>query len=131
MGQLWLDCDESVDVARLMRRRDSAALRTMAVFDAVVNNADRKGGHLLPTPSGHIYGVDHGVTFHVEDKLRTVLWQWAGARLTEPDREMLQGLRVLLDSSLGERLTQLLTVSEVRRIQARSAAACVAAAANR
>jgi uncharacterized repeat protein (TIGR03843 family) len=87
----------------------------MAVFDAVVNNADRKGGHLLPTPSGHIYGVDHGVTFNVDEKLRTVLWQWAGARLTEPDREMLEGLRVLLDGSLGERLAELLTPAEVRR----------------
>jgi uncharacterized repeat protein (TIGR03843 family) len=115
MVQLWIDVDESVDPARLMRRRDNLQLRTMAVFDAVVNNADRKGGHLLPTPSGHIYGVDHGVTFNVDEKLRTVLWQWAGARLTEPDREMLEGLRVLLDGSLGERLAELLTPAEVRR----------------
>jgi uncharacterized repeat protein (TIGR03843 family) len=119
MVQLWIDCDESVDVARLMRRRDCAQLRTMSVFDAVVNNADRKGGHLLPTPSGHVYGVDHGVTFHVEDKLRTVLWQWAGARLTDADTQMLQGLRVLLESSLGERLAELLTRREVRRTIAR------------
>jgi uncharacterized repeat protein (TIGR03843 family) len=119
MVQLWIDTEESVDVARLMRRRDSAQLRTMAVFDAVVNNADRKGGHLLPTASGHIYGVDHGVTFHVEDKLRTVLWQWAGGRLAEADREMLSGLRVLLDGALGERLGELLTTREVRRTVAR------------
>ena len=50
----------------------------MAVFDAVVNNADRKGGHVLAMTDGHRYGVDHGVTFHVEHKLRTVLWGWAG-----------------------------------------------------
>ena len=55
---------------------DSAPLRRMALFDVVVNNADRKGGHVLAMPGGHRYGVDHGVTFHVEHKLRTVLWGW-------------------------------------------------------
>ncbi len=58
---------------------DSAALRRMAVFDVLVNNADRKGGHVLAMPDGHRYGVDHGVCFHEEPKLRTVLWGWAGA----------------------------------------------------
>jgi uncharacterized repeat protein (TIGR03843 family) len=119
MVQLWIDCDETVDVARLMRRRDSTALRTIAVFDAVINNADRKGGHLLPMPDGRIHGVDHGVTFHSEDKLRTVLWQWAGARLTETDTQMLEGLRVLLDGTLGARLAELITVRELRRTIAR------------
>ena len=62
MVQLWIDVDETVDIARFMRRSDARRLRRMAVFDAVINNADRKGGHLLPTPDGHVYGVDHGVT---------------------------------------------------------------------
>jgi uncharacterized repeat protein (TIGR03843 family) len=115
MVQLWIDCDDTVDITRLMRRRDSAELRTIAVFDAVINNADRKGGHLLPMPDGRIHGVDHGVTFHVEDKLRTVLWQWAGSRLSGRDLDMLRGLRVILDESLGERLAELLTAAEVRR----------------
>ena len=53
----------------------------MAVFDVLVNNADRKGGHVLAMADGHRYGVDHGVTFHVEDKLRTVLWGWLGEPL--------------------------------------------------
>ena len=57
----------------------------MAVFDVVVNNADRKGGHVLAMPDGHRYGVDHGVTFHVEHKLRTVLWGWAGEPLTDEE----------------------------------------------
>ena len=57
----------------------------MAVFDAVVNNADRKGGHVLAMTGGHRYGVDHGLTFHVEHKLRTVLWGWAG-ELARPTR---------------------------------------------
>ena len=115
MVQLWIDVDEGVNIARFMRRRDCPALRTLAVFDAVINNADRKGGHLLPTRTGHVYGVDHGVTFHVENKLRTVLWQWAGHHLRDEDVAMLNGLRVLLETSLGDRLADLLTRAEVRR----------------
>ena len=71
MCQLWIDVDEGVDLAALARS-DHPQLRRMAVFDAVVNNADRKGGHLLPTVDGHVYGVDHGVCFSTEDKLRTL-----------------------------------------------------------
>jgi uncharacterized repeat protein (TIGR03843 family) len=119
MVQLWVDIDESINIGRFMRRRDVPALRTIAVFDAVINNADRKGGHLLPTPSGEVHGVDHGVSFHVEDKLRTVLWQWAGEPLPDEALDMLRGLRVLLDTSLGERLGALLTRREVRRTLSR------------
>ena len=57
---------------------DDIRLRRMAVFDILINNADRKGGHVLHGVDGHVYGVDHGVSLHVEDKLRTVLWGWAG-----------------------------------------------------
>ena len=64
---------------------DSEPLRRMAVFDIVTNNTDRKGGHVLPMRDGHRYGVDHGVCFHVEDKLRTVLWGWAGQRLSRAE----------------------------------------------
>ena len=62
----------------------------MALFDAIINNTDRKIGHLLPDKSGHLYGCDHGVTFHSEYKLRTVLWQWAGEPLLESEISMLQ-----------------------------------------
>ena len=62
----------------------------MAVFDVLVNNADRKGGHVLEMTDGHRYGVDHGVTFHAEHKLRTVLWGWLGEPLTA---EELAGVR--------------------------------------
>ena len=70
----------------------------MAVFDVLVNNADRKGGHVLPMPDGHRYGVDHGVTFHHEPKLRTVLWGWAGAPLTDEERA---GVGAVLDCGAG------------------------------
>ena len=65
---------------------DSEALRRMAVFDIVINNADRKGGHVLEMTDGHRYGVDHGVSFHVEHKLRTVLWGWLGEPPSTRDR---------------------------------------------
>jgi uncharacterized repeat protein (TIGR03843 family) len=81
MCQLWIDADESVDTLALARRTDHAGLREMSVFDAVINNADRKVGHLLPAPGGHLYGCDHGVCFGEEYKLRTVLWQWRGRSL--------------------------------------------------
>ncbi len=119
MVQLWIDTDETVDIARFMRRRDVQLLRRIAIFDAVVNNADRKGGHLLPTSTGHVYGVDHGVTFSIEDKLRTVLWQWGGARLPDGACEVLTALRADLDRDLGKRLSQLLTKREVSRTRSR------------
>jgi hypothetical protein len=115
MVQLWIAEDEAVDIVRLLRRPDSTQLRRVAVFDSVINNADRKGGHLLPTSDGAIFGVDHGVTFHVENKLRTVLWQWAGERLPEEAVDTLLDLRARLDRDLGNRLRELLTTREVRR----------------
>ena len=57
---------------------DDPRLRRVAVFDAIVNNTDRKAGHLLPVPGGHLHAVDHGVTFSIVPKLRTVLWAWEG-----------------------------------------------------
>lgn len=119
MVQLWIDVDEGVDIGRFMRRRDLERLREIAVFDAVINNSDRKGSHLLPTASGEVYGIDHGVTFSTDDKLRTVLWQWAGARLPAPSRDVLGRLAAGLDGSLGERLGELLTQREVRQTRLR------------
>jgi uncharacterized repeat protein (TIGR03843 family) len=112
MAQLWIDVDESVDLAALVRSTIEP-LRRMAVFDAVVNNADRKGGHLLPVPGGHVYGVDHGVCFSVDDKLRTLLWAWRGKKLTAEAIGVLTHLRLALDSDLGEALADLLTRAEV------------------
>jgi hypothetical protein len=95
MVQQWIDIDESIDLA-LFYREDNSALRAMALFDAVVNNTDRKIGHLLPSSDGKLYGCDHGVTFHEEDKLRTVLWQWASTNLSSREIEKLQKLRTSL-----------------------------------
>jgi uncharacterized repeat protein (TIGR03843 family) len=89
MVQLWIDIDEEIDLANFFSQ-DDPRLRSMALFDAIINNTDRKIGHLLPDKSGHLYGCDHGVTFHSEYKLRTVLWQWAGEPLTKPEISMLK-----------------------------------------
>ena len=83
---------------------DSGGLRRMALFDVVVNNADRKGGHVLEMADGHRYGIDHGICFHRQPKLRTVLWGWAGERLTAEEAAELTRLRAALDADLGEEL---------------------------
>ncbi|MER6961755.1 SCO1664 family protein [Streptomyces sp. NPDC000618] len=86
----------------LLVHADDERLRRLAVLDAVINNADRKGGHLLPTADGRLYGIDHGVTFNAENKLRTLLWGWAGEPLTGEAVEALKALRSALEP--GERL---------------------------
>ena len=120
MVQLWMDGDPAVDLAAFVRS-DDPALRRMAVFDAVVNNADRKGGHIIPMPGGHVYGVDHGICFSVDPKLRTLLWRWAGKPLTAEALEVLERLADELRDGLGERLHEHLTRSEVRCTQRRVA----------
>jgi hypothetical protein len=119
MVQQWVDVDETVDLVELIRL-DHPALRRMALFDAVVNNADRKGGHLLPVPGGHVYGCDHGVTFSVEPKLRTVLWGWRGKRFVAEELSVLEALRAdLLHADLGTTLRSLLHPAEVGETVAR------------
>ncbi len=105
----------------LLVHADDARLRRMAVLDAVLNNADRKGGHLLPAADGRIYGIDHGVTFHTEDKLRTLLWGWAGEPLPAEAVDVLKGLTADLSGALGERLAELLTGAETAALRARVA----------
>ncbi|MDQ4085264.1 MAG: SCO1664 family protein [Actinomycetota bacterium] len=138
MCQLWIDEDaeqEMVDVvpagevpdgwlhvldaedhrrrAVSLVHRDDPGLQLMVVLDAVINNADRKGGHVLVDARGRMFGVDHGVCFHHEDKLRTVLWGWAGEQLPEACRELLHRLRAALDADLSAELGALLTRDEV------------------
>jgi hypothetical protein len=118
MVQLWMDGDDTVDLARLIRE-DLPPLRRMVLFDAIVNNADRKGGHLIPMPGGHVYGVDHGVSFHQQDKLRTVLWSWAGDPLPDEAVDTLSEFRALLEGELDDALSALLTRREVVAVRRR------------
>jgi uncharacterized repeat protein (TIGR03843 family) len=106
----------------LLVHADDIRLRRMAVLDAVINNADRKGGHLLQAAGGRLYGIDHGVTFHTEDKLRTLLWGWAGEPLPAEALPVLEKLAGALDGDLGARLAELLTGAETTALRARVAA---------
>jgi uncharacterized repeat protein (TIGR03843 family) len=110
MVQQWIDIDESVDLAQFYRQ-DEAQLRKMALFDAVINNTDRKIGHLLPAKDGQLFGCDHGVTFHSEDKLRTVLWQWAGMELSATELQELSQLKSTLEKE-SSKFLELITEVE-------------------
>ena len=120
MCQLWIDHDTDVDLIALARRTDHAGLRDMAVFDAVVNNADRKIGHLLPVADGHLYGCDHGVCFAEDYKLRTVLWQWRGKTLPRRSLEALRRLSTQLnEGALEAELSSLLSAAEIAATRVR------------
>ncbi|WP_443070342.1 SCO1664 family protein [Streptomyces sp. QHH-9511] len=146
MVQLWIEADQGVnllaltedeeagegwkavgpaqvgeDRTALLVHADSPDLRRLAVLDAVINNGDRKGGHLLPAPDGRLYAIDHGVTFNVDDKLRTLLWGWAGEELTAEATEVLDRLDASLapGTPLTARLAELLTAAEVDALRGR------------
>ena len=114
MCQLWIDADPATDLVGLARSADHPQLREMAVFDAVVNNADRKIGHLLPLPGGRLYGCDHGVCFGEEYKLRTVLWQWRGEELPATSLAALDRLQEeITGGGLRRELADRLSAAEV------------------
>jgi uncharacterized repeat protein (TIGR03843 family) len=145
MVQLWCDVDPEQDAVDLLPavevpeqgwltvlegldeddepvalvHEDSTALRRMAVFDVVVNNADRKGAHVLAMPGGHRHGVDHGLTLHAEHKLRTVLWGWAGAPLTADELDGVGRVEQQLGGELGAALAALVTDAELDALAAR------------
>jgi hypothetical protein len=118
MCQLWMDPDPATDLVTLSRS-NHPVLRRMAVFDAVVNNADRKGGHLLPQPDGHVYGCDHGLCFHVEPKLRTLLWGWADQPLTGEAVDVLTELKGQLTGPLDAALRDHLSRAEISAVRRR------------
>jgi len=145
MVQLWVDTeDESrlVDVVALdavprgwrtvlrahdrygdpalLVHADTEGLRRLAVLDVLINNADRKGGHVLAGLDGAVYGVDHGVCLHREDKLRTVLWGFLGRPLSVATLEALRRMRSELDGALGAALTEHVTRAEVRAVRERT-----------
>jgi hypothetical protein len=116
MVQQWIDIDESIDLSQFFST-DHPKLRAMALFDAIINNTDRKIGHLLPTATGELFGCDHGVTFHSENKLRTVLWQWAGDPLTQAEIEILQRAKNAIDKEID--LSAYLTANELSALSLR------------
>jgi uncharacterized repeat protein (TIGR03843 family) len=116
----------------LLVHADDPRLRDLAVFDVVINNADRKGGHVLPEsppqiqgvdadsePEGRLWGCDHGVSFHTDPKLRTVLWGWAGEPLRPRDVQALQRLKSALDDWLDAALDDLVSPRERQALRSR------------
>ncbi|MFI1964693.1 SCO1664 family protein [Streptomyces pathocidini] len=148
MCQLWVEADDGVELLALVEgeepgpgwkavgfaevgggrtallvHADDPRLRRLAVLDAVINNADRKGGHLLPTVDGGLYAIDHGTTFNAEDRLRTLLWGWATEPLTEEARGVLRTVAAELGEGrpLAARLARLITSAELDALRARVA----------
>lgn len=123
--QRWINVDEAADVVDMVNG-DDPRLRRIAVFDAIVNNTDRKAGHLLPVPGGHLHAVDHGVTFSIEPKLRTVLWAWEGEPFEPEELEGIERVRSGLGAAaapgpLAIALAELLFVDEIEATRARVA----------
>jgi hypothetical protein len=86
---------------------DIERLRHVALFDVIANNADRKVDHFLPAPDGRLWGIDHGLTFHAQGKLRTVLWHFAGTTLGTQELADLKRLRASLDGGKRTEVRQL------------------------
>jgi uncharacterized repeat protein (TIGR03843 family) len=141
MVQLWIDTKEDDDLVDIVAppdvppdwrvvlhaennygqpvvlvHADHPGIRLMAALDVVVNNADRKGGHVLHSPDGRVYGVDHGICLHTENKLRTVLWGFVGEPLPEEAVAALQRLRLTLEGEFADTLNEHLTQGEVRAL---------------
>ena len=125
MVQLWIAEDESFDLVGAINQGNSRQLQRVALLDAVLNNSDRKVSHLLPVtetdrPDGlHVYGVDHGVSLGVQNRLRTVLWQWAGEEIPEDGLDVLRRLATDWETGLAGVLSELLTMAEVRAVRRR------------
>ena len=94
-------------------------LRRIAVFDVVANNADRKSGHCLLDREGRIWGIDHGLCFHAEPKLRTVIWDFVGEEIEE---DLLAGLAPMAAGSVPPTVAELLDAEEIEALTARAAA---------
>ena len=101
---------------------DRQRLRQVAVFDALANNTDRKGGHILIDPEDKMWVIDHGICFHVVPKLRTVIWGFAGQRIPEDDCKDLSEFRQLLEpeTALVKHLEAHLTAQEIQALRGRT-----------
>ncbi len=115
--QGWFSCVDGLDAsdrAVSVIHADVPLLRRLAVFDVLINNADRKGGHILGS-EGHVFGVDHGVSFHTDHKLRTLLWGWAGADLDDGELALVRRARTDAPDQLDTLLSEPEIAALIRR----------------
>ena len=112
--QLYIDADPKENYFTFRQDRQPA-LRAVALFDALANNADRKGGHLLQDQQKHIWAIDNALTFHPEPKLRTVIWDFAGQPISKDFLAQLRRLqkRLRAGSNLKRELSNLLADDEI------------------
>jgi uncharacterized repeat protein (TIGR03843 family) len=105
-----------------MPDEDKAQLQRVAIFDILINNADRKGGHLLKDPAGKLWLIDHGIGFHAQNKLRTVIWDFAGDAIPEDVLEDMADFRERLDhdEDLKTAINGLLDPLEVAALRRRA-----------
>ena len=115
MVQEWIEIDDNLDVVEFGQGNDPQ-LRKLALFDAIINNTDRKFGHLLVDVTGKLKGCDHGVCFHQENKLRTVLWQFSGEQFNLEEIELLNKVKKL---DLYFSFADLLTTAEISALDQR------------
>lgn len=119
--QLFIDHDPELHYFNL-NEKDVQNLRPVAVFDLLINNADRKGSHLLFDHHHHLWLIDHGICFHAENKLRTVIWDFVGEPIPEKLcvdlSDFLQSLTP--DSNLYQALRSLLSLKELKALASRA-----------
>ena len=116
MVQEWIKIDQGIDVVEFGQSFDHQ-LRKLALFDAIINNTDRKFGHLLIDENGVLKGCDHGVAFHSEDKLRTVLWQFSGQDFSPEELTLLDKVK---SADLNKIFASYLTKEEIDAIVSRT-----------
>ena len=120
--QLFIDADPRAHYFSLQGSFDDT-FRQIAVFDVLINNADRKGGHILLSKEGRIWAIDHGITFHAEPKLRTVIWEYAGQLLSKAMIDAIAAFAARLETpgdALGTSLRDLLDRQELDALRRRA-----------
>jgi len=119
--QLFIDHDPELHYFNLSDT-DHQCLRPVVLFDLLINNADRKGSHLLFDNNHHLWLIDHGICFHAEDKLRTVIWDFAGEPIPETLSADLRNFHHKLESTtdLFKELQALLSPQEIKALAARA-----------
>jgi hypothetical protein len=125
-GSLQLFIEHNPAEHYFVLRRDAsldALLVRMAVFDLIANNADRKGGHVLRDPQGRLWGIDNGLCFHRDEKLRTVIWDFAGTPIPQPLLDDIERVRAQITAgdSAAEACTSHLSPLEVDALLVRCA----------